>query len=104
MVHSPGEYALLFKAFSDETRLRIFGTLSSVEICACDILENLNITQSTLSYHMKMLTECGLVHSRKDGSWMKYTLNAERLNEMRQFIDHVIESAESDPPAGSGCC
>ena len=54
------KYVPLFKAMSDETRLKIIDMLSCGEMCACDILEEFNITQPTLSYHMKILTDSGL--------------------------------------------
>jgi ArsR family transcriptional regulator len=61
---SYSESAMLFKALSDETRLKIIDMLSCDELCACDILEEFAITQPTLSYHMKMMTESGLVNGR----------------------------------------
>ena len=64
------EYVSVFKALADETRLKIIQMLSSGELCACNILEEFNITQPTLSYHMKILTECGLVKGVKEGSWI----------------------------------
>lgn len=79
MRYTYSEYVSIFKALADETRLKIIQMLSDGELCACDILEAFNITQPTLSYHMKILTECGLVRGVKDGSWMKYTVNNERL-------------------------
>ncbi len=78
----------MFKALADETRLKIINMLTeSEELCACKILENFNITQPTLSYHMKILTDSGLVLGNKDGSWMKYTLNSERITELRSFLN-----------------
>ena len=77
---------LLFKALADETRLRIVDMLSCQELCACSILEAFEISQPTLSYHMKILTESGLVQARKDGSWMRYTLNQELFESLRQFL------------------
>jgi len=77
---------LLFKALSDETRLRIVDMLSCQELCACSILEAFEISQPTLSYHMKTLTECGLVKARKDGAWTRYTLNQELFASLRQFL------------------
>ncbi len=74
------EYAQVFKALSDETRLKIVEMLSCGEMCACDLLAYFQITQPTLSYHMKNLTECGLVNSKKDGSWIKYSINIEKAN------------------------
>lgn len=83
------EYALLFKALSDETRLSITEMLSCGEMCACDILEYFNITQPTLSYHMKILTECGLISGRKDGSWMKYSLSVEKAKAVKLFWEQI---------------
>lgn len=83
------EYALLFKALSDETRLKIVEMLSCGEMCACDILESFNITQPTLSYHMKILTDCGLVNSRKDGSWIRYITNIELTNEIKTLLNRI---------------
>jgi ArsR family transcriptional regulator, arsenate/arsenite/antimonite-responsive transcriptional repressor len=60
--------------------------LSCGELCACEILEAFSITQPTLSYHMKVLTDCHLVESRKVGTWMHYTLNQELIDELRQFL------------------
>ena len=94
MKYSHAEFVPLFKAISDETRLKILEMLSCGELCACDILEEFNITQPTLSYHMKMLTGCGLVNGRRDGAWMRYTLNAERFAEVAEFWNRFA----SDPP------
>ncbi|HAH61970.1 MAG TPA: transcriptional regulator [Treponema sp.] len=83
------DFALLFKALSDETRLKIIDMISCGELCACDILKCLNITQPTLSYHMKMLSECGLVNADRQGAWMHYTLNeaaAKRISEFWQLL------------------
>lgn len=82
------DYAFIFKAMADETRLKIIDLLSKGELCACKILENFNITQPTLSYHMKILTDCGLVDSRKDGSWMRYSLNKKSFEDARTFFEN----------------
>lgn len=102
MLYSYAEFALLFKALSDETRLKILSQLSCKEKCACDILDQLSITQPTLSYHMKMLTESGLVHSRKDGSWMRYTLNSQRFSEMQSCLAAILASG-SEPCHDDRC-
>lgn len=83
------EYVSVFKALADETRLKIIQMLSSGELGACNILEEFNITQPTLSYHMKILTECGLVKGVKEGSWMKYTINNERLEIVKDIYEDV---------------
>lgn len=67
--------AKIFKAFCDENRLRIIELLQNGEKCACTLLEELTIGQSTLSHHMKILVESGVVDARKDGKWMYYSLS-----------------------------
>lgn len=81
------EYIQIFKALADETRLEIINMLTEEEeLSACRILENFSITQPTLSYHMKILTDSGLIFGNKDGSWIKYRLNSERFMELRNFL------------------
>jgi ArsR family transcriptional regulator, arsenate/arsenite/antimonite-responsive transcriptional repressor len=77
----------MMKALGDDTRIRIFDMLSEEELCACKILEEFSITQPTLSYHMKSLCDSGLVVGRKDGVWMKYSINKENLDCLREFLD-----------------
>jgi ArsR family transcriptional regulator len=86
------EYVPIIKAISDETRLKIIDILSCGEMCACDILEFLHITQSTLSYHMKILTESGLINVVKDGSWMRYSINKERADILLAFLGKITEN------------
>lgn len=69
--------ALIFKAFCDENRIRILKTLTSGEKCACKLLEELNVTQPTLSHHMKILCDSGVVVGRKEGKWMHYSISVE---------------------------
>lgn len=64
----------VFKALSDVNRLKIVELLQSSEKCGCTILDEMNIVQSTLSHHLKVLIECGLVKTRKDGKWTYYAL------------------------------
>jgi ArsR family transcriptional regulator len=89
-------YASLMKVLADATRLRIISMLSKGELCACKILEEFNITQPTLSHHMKTLKSCGLVECRKDGVWMKYTLNKPKLELIVDFLDLLINEPESE--------
>ena len=69
--------AKVFKAFCDENRLQIMELLQSGEKCACVLLEHLNISQPTLSHHMKILCESGIVTGRKEGKWTHYSISAE---------------------------
>lgn len=69
--------ARIFKAFCDPNRIRVLELLQAGEMCACKILEELNIGQPTLSHHMKILCEAGIVSARKEGKWSHYSLNPE---------------------------
>lgn len=89
MRYSYAEFVPAIKAMSDETRLKIIDMLSCGEMCACDILEEFSISQSTLSYHMKTLTESGLVNGVRDGAWMRYTLNTEKSIELVDFLTGI---------------
>ena len=89
MIKNYGEYALFMKALADETRLKIFDMLSGGELCACKILEDFNITQPTLSYHMKILCDSGLVNGRRDGVWMKYSINKNALDSLKNLFDKI---------------
>lgn len=65
------------KTLADENRLKIIDMLSCGEMCACDLLEGLDISQPTLSHHMKKLVQCNLVKVRNEGSWAYYSLNVD---------------------------
>ncbi len=69
--------AMIFKAFCDENRIRIVKLLRTGEKCACKLLEEIEVTQPTLSHHMKILCDSGIVVGRKEGKWMHYSISAE---------------------------
>lgn len=69
------ENARVFKALCDEKRLMILELLRSGEKCACVLLEQLDIGQSTLSYHMKILCDSGIIDCRQEGKWTHYKLS-----------------------------
>jgi len=69
------KHAQVFKAFCDENRLVILKMLCSGEKCACKLQDALLIGQSTLSHHMKILCESGIVNARKEGKWTYYAIN-----------------------------
>jgi len=87
--------AALFKALSEPNRLMIIDMLSCGELCACVILEKFNITQPTLSHHMKTLCGCGLVESRKEGKWTYYSLNMNAVENFKAFLNEVTTAKES---------
>lgn len=79
--------AIVFKALCDENRLQILSILQSEEKCACKLLEEMQITQPTLSHHMKILCDSGIVNGRKEGKWMHYSISQEG-------VDAVISTLE----------
>ena len=89
------DYAKIFKALSDDTRLKIVEMISCEEMCACDILDFFHISQSTLSYHMKILSESNIVNSRKDGSWVKYKLNKDMISQIKYIFEELTVGNDS---------
>ncbi|HDK7138444.1 TPA: winged helix-turn-helix transcriptional regulator [Clostridium botulinum] len=86
--------AKIIKALSDGSRLKIIDILSCGEKCACDILEHFGFTQPTLSHHMKVLIDCGLVESRKEGLWSYYSLNITNCNKLILFFMNIITDTD----------
>lgn len=84
----------IFKALSDSNRIKIIKILSSGEQCACKLLEHFNLTQPTLSHHMKVLIDCGLVVSRKKGTWNYYSLDKENCNNVISFLINLTSKTE----------
>ena len=85
--------AKIFKAFSVAIRLEILDLLKNGEECACDLLEKLDLTQSGLSYHMKILIESGIVTAREDGKWVYYTISEEgRQKIIQMFLESTARN------------
>ena len=82
--------ARVFKAFCDVNRLQILELLQSGERCACDLLENLRIGQSTLSHHMKILCDAGVVDGRKEGKWVYYSILPEGIEHAHKLLDQQM--------------
>ena len=89
------EYAQYFRALSDPNRLMIVDMLSCGELCACVILAKFRITQPTLSHHMKTLCECGLVRGRKEGKWTYYSLDSDKCNSIKAFLEEILKEKEN---------
>lgn len=79
----------ILKALSDDTRMKIFEILRGGKLCGCKILESLNISQPTLSHHMKALCECGIVIAEKEWKWSHYSINCEKLNELIDYLGNA---------------
>lgn len=93
----------VFKAFCDENRLRILEMLRTGEKCACKLLDDLQITQSTLSHHMKILCDADIVQGRKDGKWVYYSINPKGADRARELLEQQL-SLEASSGENRSCC
>ena len=102
----PLDVALICKALGNANRLEIVQMLSDGEKCGCKLLERFEITQPTLSHHMKILVGCGLVNDRRAGKWHHYSLNCETLADFKAFIEGLecCTGGCSGETKGDCCC
>ena len=91
------------KALADENRLAIMLSLQHGEKCGCVLIEELNVTQPTLSHHMKILCDSDLVNSRKEGKWMYYSISLEGVASYREMISRYAR-CDCEGSAGVSSC
>lgn len=88
----------LFKALSDKNRLRILKALQSKVLCVCEIRELLQLANSTVSQHLKILKEAGFIVEEKDGKWINYLINPRpkdpRVNSILGSLDFWINDSQ----------
>ena len=85
-------YARIFKAMSDENRLKILDYLLEKDQSASELLDQMDFGQSTLSHHMKLLIYAGIVEARKTGKWTIYHLNPSGYNKMIEWMKRYVAS------------
>lgn len=88
------ERAKIFKAFCDENRLQILDMLKSGEKCACKLVEELDISQSTLSHHMKILCDSGVVRGRKEGKWVHYSIDENGAQRAEEVLKNQLKISD----------
>lgn len=98
------ENAKVFKAFCDENRLRILELLRSGEKCACKLLEELHISQSTLSHHMKLLCDADVVQGRKEGKWVHYSIDPQGAEKAVELLRKQLRADTSTETKNTDCC
>lgn len=103
MPNSYKNKAKIFKAFCDENRLMILEMLQSGEKCACKLLDALHIGQSTLSHHMKILVESGIVTSRKAGKWTYYAICETGCQEANRLLGEMTKVIDTDHYINADC-
>jgi ArsR family transcriptional regulator len=92
------EYTKIFKALSDEGRLRILNLLTKKPLCVCEITEILQLATSTVSKHLSVLREAGFVIDVKDGKWVNYRLydaDDERINSLLNWLAEWFKQNET---------
>ena len=92
-----------FKAFCDENRLKIIALLQEGELCACQLVEKLDMGQSTLSYHMKILCDSGIVINRQEGKWAHYRISADGAAEAVEFLLTLTAVHDEQSSCDSDC-
>ena len=95
--------AALFHALSDEIRLEIVGLLLNGERCVCELMDDLGMAQSKLSWHLKSLRDAEIVTDRREGRWVYYSLNASAISEARAILDGLKPSSRRLPTRAT-CC
>ena len=95
----------LFHALSDATRLAALDMLRNGEKCVCDLQDELDVAQSKLSFHLRVLKDAGLVEDRKEGRWSYYTITPNALEEAHdlvvQFLPRLTKAGAALPSTGS---
>ena len=97
------ERAKVFKALCDERRQRILELLHTGEKCACVLIDEMGMPQSSLSYHMKILCDSGIVTSREEGKWTHYQISKEGSEKAIELLKKITAVSESSTEC-KGCC
>jgi len=96
------ELAKIFRALSEETRLKLIRLLSSGEKCVCKLFQALDLPQPKVSRHLAYLRNVGLVKNRKDGLWQHYSLNTKLIKEAK--LNNIIKISKTKAkPNKKGC-
>lgn len=89
--------AEFYKALGDETRLKILDMLTECEMCVCEIIDRLHMTQPAVSHHLKILRQAGLVKDSREGKWIYYSLNTGVFQEVFQGEAPEILQSYAEP-------
>ena len=90
------ELVRTFKALGDETRIRLLKLLEQRELCVCELMQVLNMTQSRISRNLGILKNAGLVKDRRDGLWVHYSFNEEAKPQIQRLLQILKDSCNDD--------
>ena len=101
----PDATAALFHALSDPIRIRVIELLANGERCVCDLMADLDLAQSRLSWHLKTLKDAGLVSDRREGRWSYYTLERDAFDQAELALGALKPRPRRlAVRAAGGCC
>ena len=97
-VRPTADYAVLFKALADETRLEIIGLLAAAEapLCACDVESHFELSQPTISHHLRVLRQAEVLTCVRRGTWMYYAIAPKLCNDLQVFVA-LVRSVPAKP-------
>ena len=89
------QFVGIMESLSDPIRINILELMMDGEICVCDIVNVTGLSQSKISYHIKILKDSGLISDRQEGRWVYYKLDLQVLSEIQNWIDNLIQSSKN---------
>ena len=87
------QFVRIMESISDPIRINILELMMNGEICVCDIVKVTGLSQSKISYHIKILKDSGLITDRQEGRWVYYKLDLEILSDIQNWMGHLINSS-----------
>lgn len=90
------DFAKLFKALSDETRIRILKVLLERECCVCEVMQALDVSQSRASRNLGILEDAGFIKSKRDGLWIVYSIDEQRMNSYTAPLIELVRTSLVD--------
>ena len=96
--------AALFHALSDQIRVQVVRLLQNGERCVCELMAELGLAQSRLSWHLKTLSDAGIITGRREGRWNYYSLNADAIAEARGLLDALKPNSRRLVVRDTACC
>lgn len=107
-IHSIENMSALLKIVGDKTRLTILGYLKEKELCVCDLVDLLGMSQPGISQHLKKLRVAGIIHERREGTWAYFRLNTELEPYLTQIIKAIPSQAANlknyEAARQNNCC
>ena len=89
------QFVGIMESLSDPIRINILELMMDGEICVCDIVNVTGLSQSKISYHIKILKDSGLISDRQEGRWVYYKLDLEVLSDIQNWMGNLIQSSKN---------